>query len=74
MIFEWQPEDEMEAIAILAIAIVVGEKIDNYSIVRAVNLLHSSGRNTSEICDRLQYMGNQLAFAKSNPKWPGEEG
>lgn len=60
MCFKFQAEDVLEAVAILAIAIVAGEKVSPVSIAHAVTVLHQCGRNPMTVCDQLLAIGSKL--------------
>ena len=66
MWFEFQAEDELEAVAILAIAIVAGEKVSPVSITHAVNLLHQCEKNPMTVCDQLRAIGSELHDYKAD--------
>lgn len=70
MSFEYKAETFLEAIAILAIAIVAGEKVGHTSIVNAVHTLHLEDEDPTYVCDRLQHLASALQHSKRDKSIP----
>lgn len=70
MSFEYKAETELEAIVILTIAIVSGEKVGHTSIVNAVHTLHLEDEDPTYVCDRLVHIASELQHSKLDKSIP----